>query len=99
MAASGMAGVVGMTRTGKLGLVEWATAGARHKCRQAHVQVQAQAGGKPAQVQVQVRAGGPNSTGSNTGASRRNQEHSTTTGTGRSTTAAAKLQMCNQGNK
>ena len=71
VAASGMAGVGGMTRTGKLGLVEWATAGARHKCRQAHVQVQAQAGGKPAQVQVQVRAGGPNSTGSNTGASRR----------------------------
>ena len=43
VATSGMAGVVGMTRKGKLGLVEWATAGARHKRRQAHVQVQAQA--------------------------------------------------------
>ena len=57
VAASGMAGVVGMTRTGKLGLVEWATAGARHKRRQAHVQVQAQAGVQTAQEPAQEQAG------------------------------------------
>ena len=56
-AASGMAGVVGMTRTGKLGLVEWATAGARHKRRQAHVQVQAQAGVQTAQEPAQEQVG------------------------------------------
>ena len=56
-AASRMAGVVGIIRTGKLGLVEWATAGARHKKRQAYMQVQAQARVQTAQEPAQEQAG------------------------------------------